>query len=94
MDIDLPVSLTQHDRVEIPVAVYNYLPAAAGRDADAEAEPWFTLEGAATQTVHVEAGQVKVVYYPIIVEQHRPHRADRDGTGQQTLRCHPARRWT
>jgi hypothetical protein len=28
VDIDLPVSLTQHDEVSIPVAVYNYLPTA------------------------------------------------------------------
>src|SRR5215216_4777237 len=28
VDLDLPVSLTQNDEVEIPVAVYNYLPEA------------------------------------------------------------------
>ena len=26
LDIDLPVSLTQNDEVQLPVAVYNYLP--------------------------------------------------------------------
>ena len=33
VDIDLPVALTQHDEVSVPVAVYNYLDRAADRPA-------------------------------------------------------------
>ena len=67
-DIDLPVSLTQNDRVEIPVAVYNYLPQAQDVTLSLATEPWFTLEGKATQTVRMEPGQVKMIAFPITVK--------------------------
>src|SRR5262249_27754040 len=31
-------------------------------------EPWFTLQGQAKQATKLDAGQVKVVYYPIVVK--------------------------
>ncbi len=68
VDIDLPVSLTQNDRVEIPVAVYNYLPGPQEVTLALEPQPWFTLSGDAQKTVRMEPGQVKVVYYPIVVK--------------------------
>jgi alpha-2-macroglobulin-like protein len=67
-DIDLPVSLTQNDRVEIPVAVYNYLPQAQDVTLTLKTEPWFTLSGSATQTVKMEAGAVKMLAFPITVK--------------------------
>lgn len=67
-DIDLPVSLTQNDRIEIPVAVYNYMPGSQDVTLTLKEEPWFTLNGKATQTVKMESGQVKVIYYPITVK--------------------------
>ena len=66
-DIDLPVSLTQNDHVQIPVTVYNYLPIAQDVTLTLTQEPWFTLQGSNKQTLNVGAGQVKVVYYPIVV---------------------------
>lgn len=66
-DIDLPVSLTQGDRVEIPVAVYNYLPGDQDVSLTLDEAPWFKLEGSARQTVHMGKNEVKVVYYPITV---------------------------
>jgi len=68
VDIDLPVSLTQNDRVEIPVAVYNYLPESQEVTLTLKEEPWFTLDGPAKKTVQMDKGQVKVVYYPIVVK--------------------------
>ena len=67
-DIDLPVSLTQHDRIRIPVAVYNYLQSPQDVTLTLKQEPWFRLEGSAQQSIKIDAGQVKVVYYPIIAD--------------------------
>jgi uncharacterized protein YfaS (alpha-2-macroglobulin family) len=61
VDLDLPVTLTQGDRVSIPVAVYNYsgkpgnVTAALQQDPDA----WYTLEGdLAQKSVSVKSGGV------------------------------------
>ncbi|HET6383445.1 MAG TPA: alpha-2-macroglobulin family protein, partial [Armatimonadota bacterium] len=67
VDIDLPVALTQHDRVDIPVAVYNYLPEAQKVTLSMEQGAWFTLRGPSVQTIPMGANEVKVVYYPITV---------------------------
>ncbi|MGO8671280.1 MAG: alpha-2-macroglobulin family protein [Capsulimonadaceae bacterium] len=64
-DIDLPVALTEGDSVTIPVSLYNYLPSAQDVAVTLDQQPWFTLEGSATQNVHLDANQVSVVYFPI-----------------------------
>ena len=59
VDLDLPVTLTQGDRVSIPVAAYNY---SGGRgDVSLELKPdaWFSLvEDTAGKTVTVDSGRV------------------------------------
>jgi uncharacterized protein YfaS (alpha-2-macroglobulin family) len=58
-DLDLPVTLTQGDRVSIPVAVYNY--SGAGGEVALELKPadWYGLAGdAAAKSLRVEAGKV------------------------------------
>jgi uncharacterized protein YfaS (alpha-2-macroglobulin family) len=67
-DIDLPVSLTQHDHVRIPVTVYNYLQAPQEVTLTLKQEPWFRLDGSAQQSIRIDAGQVKVVYYPVVAD--------------------------
>ncbi len=67
-DIDLPVSLTQHDQVEVPVSVYNYLPVPQQVTLTLDEGDWFTLEGPDTQTVQMGKDEVKVVYFPITVQ--------------------------
>ena len=67
VELDMPVSLTQNDRVEIPVAVYNYLSTPQTVNIDLQAEPWFQLDGSARRTVHLAAGEVTAVHYPIKV---------------------------
>ena len=57
VDLDLPVTLTQGDRVSIPVAIYNY----AGERGDValslQRDDWFTLvEDSAEKSVSVEPG--------------------------------------
>jgi hypothetical protein len=68
VDLDLPVALTQGDRVEVPVAIYNYLPTAQRVTVTLEMEPWFVLEGGGNeQTVQMGKDDVQVVYFPLHV---------------------------
>ena len=65
-DLDLPVTLTQGDRVTIPVAVYNY--AGAGGDVKLTLEPedWYSLvDDSATKNLSVEAGQVGGAHFTL-----------------------------
>jgi uncharacterized protein YfaS (alpha-2-macroglobulin family) len=59
VDLDLPVTLTQGDKVSVPVAIYNY----AGQRGDVtltlENDDWFALEqDSATKSLQVEPGHV------------------------------------
>lgn len=73
VDIDLPVALTQNDRLEMPVAIYNYMPVAQEVKLTLKQEPWFTLDGSPVQSTKIEAGQVKVVYYKISAKENGKH---------------------
>ena len=68
VDIDLPVSLTQGDEVSIPVAIYNYLPAAQTVRLQLQPEDWFEPLSSIEQTVRMNAGEVGVVRFPIRVK--------------------------
>jgi uncharacterized protein YfaS (alpha-2-macroglobulin family) len=59
VDLDLPVTLTQGDRVSIPVAIYNY--AGSGGDVSLHLEPedWFSLvEDVADKSVALNSARV------------------------------------
>lgn len=59
VDLDLPVTLTQGDRVSIPVAVYNYSGKAGEVRLKLQPEDWFGLEDEnAEKSVKVNSGQV------------------------------------
>ncbi len=59
VDLDLPVKLTQGDRVSIPVAIYNYSNAGGGVNLQLKSEDWFSLAGdVPAKTVPVESGRV------------------------------------
>jgi len=59
VDLDLPVTLTQGDRVSIPVAVYNYSAARGDVRLELKKEDWFALvDDNAAKTVAVDSGQV------------------------------------
>jgi hypothetical protein len=73
-DLDLPVAMTQHDRVSIPVVVYNYLDAAQDVRLKFEVEPWFKLDGNAEQTLPLSPKEVKSVYFPIEVVELGKHK--------------------
>lgn len=59
VDLDLPVTLTQGDRVSIPVAVYNYSSATGNVDLKLQTDDWFRLiEDVPEKTLAVESGRV------------------------------------
>lgn len=59
VDLDLPVTLTQGDRVSIPVAVYNYSGAAGDVNLQLQADDWFSLvDDVAEKNVAVESARV------------------------------------
>src|SRR6267142_2807393 len=58
VDLDLPVTLTQGDRVSIPVAVYNYSGAAGDVNLQLQADDWFSLvDDVAEKNVTVESAR-------------------------------------
>ncbi len=58
-DLDLPVTLTQGDRVSIPIAVYNYSGKSGEVSLKLEPGDWYTLESDNPEkTVAVETGRV------------------------------------
>ena len=69
IDIDLPVSLTQGDRVSIPVAVYNYLPQAQKVRLELTKADWFELTGPDRHELEIAANDVDVRYFTITAKQ-------------------------
>ncbi|HEV2326431.1 MAG TPA: MG2 domain-containing protein [Terracidiphilus sp.] len=59
VDLDLPVTLTQGDRISIPVAIYNYSGRSGRVSVHLEPSDWYTLDDdAASKTVAVDSGRV------------------------------------
>src|SRR5579864_2529628 len=59
VDLDLPVTLTQGDRISIPVAVYNYSDSRGDVSLKLEADDWFSLvDDAAEKEVAVDSQRV------------------------------------
>ena len=77
-DLDLPVTLTQGDRVSLPVALYNYTAGRGDVSLKLQKEDWFTLvQDTAEKNVEVEAGRVGSAQFSI--------QADRIGKFKLTL---------
>ena len=74
VDIDLPLSLTQHDQVSIPVVLYNYLNENQAVRLKFEEAPWFKLGGAAEQTIELAPNEVVSRYFPIEVVELGQHK--------------------
>jgi A-macroglobulin TED domain/Alpha-2-macroglobulin family/Carboxypeptidase regulatory-like domain/MG2 domain/A-macroglobulin receptor binding domain/Alpha-2-macroglobulin bait region domain len=59
VDLDLPVTLTQGDRVSIPIAVYNYSGKPGEVSLKLQPEDWFSLEDDTSEkTLSIESGRV------------------------------------
>lgn len=65
VDLDLPVALTQHDEVSVPVAVYNYLPVAQTVELELAPGDWFTLDDAARKTVRLGPKEVGGTFFRV-----------------------------
>src|SRR5207245_6259943 len=58
-DLDLPVTLTQGDRVSIPVALYNYSGTTGNVRLQLQPEDWFSLvDDRSDKTIAVDSGRV------------------------------------
>ncbi|PYX93084.1 MAG: hypothetical protein DMG67_05200 [Acidobacteria bacterium] len=59
VDLDLPVTLTQGDRVSIPVAIYNYAGGRGDVNLELKDDDWYSLvDDKAEKTAQVESGSV------------------------------------
>jgi len=65
-DLDLPVTLTQGDRVTIPAAVYNYTASSGNVELTLQPDNWYALaDDIGTKTVSVAAGQVGGAHFTL-----------------------------
>jgi hypothetical protein len=65
-DLDLPVTLTQGDRVSVPIGIYNYSGSAGRVSLTVQPEDWFSLDDdTASKTVAVESGRVGASQFTI-----------------------------
>jgi hypothetical protein len=65
-DLDLPVTLTQGDRVSIPVALYNYSGSNGSVNVHLQPEDWYTLvSDTPDKTVAVESGRVGAAQFTL-----------------------------
>jgi uncharacterized protein YfaS (alpha-2-macroglobulin family) len=69
IDLDLPVTLTQGDRVTIPVAVYNYSAHRGDVQLKLKPEEWFALQDDEDKAVAVDPGQVSGAQFTIEAKQ-------------------------
>jgi uncharacterized protein YfaS (alpha-2-macroglobulin family) len=66
VDLDLPVTLTQGDRVSIPVAVYNYSGSSGDAHLELHPDDWFSLvSDTSAKTVAVESGRVGAAQFTL-----------------------------
>jgi uncharacterized protein YfaS (alpha-2-macroglobulin family) len=80
-DLDLPVTLTQGDRVTIPVAVYNYAGARGDVELSLQPEAWYSLvDDSSTKSLTVDASQVGSAHFTL--------EAKRIGKFKLTLSAH------
>ncbi len=70
VDLDLPVALTQGDRISIPVAVYNYSGKSGRVRVNLQPANWYSLQNdTATKTIKVDSGQVASVHFNLVAKQ-------------------------
>jgi hypothetical protein len=65
IDIDLPVALTRHDEISVPVLCYNYLPQQQTIQLTLQAASWYESQGPVTQRIELAPNDVISVVFPI-----------------------------
>jgi uncharacterized protein YfaS (alpha-2-macroglobulin family) len=83
LDLDLPVTLTQHDEITLPVAVHNYLPTPQTIRVTLKAADWFRLRGPLTRSVTLDPNAVGVVRFPITALHFGKHFLEVTGNGEK-----------
>ncbi len=69
VDMNLPVALTRGDEVSVPIVVYNYLEKSQTVELTLEKAGWFDGLDNPRQTVNLNPGEVKSVFYRILAKQ-------------------------
>jgi hypothetical protein len=77
VDLDLPLTLTQGDRVSIPVALHNYSGGSGRVSVKLQLEDWFSLDDSSSKTIDVETGRTGAAQFTI--------NARRNGTFKLTV---------
>ena len=67
VDADLPRKLTQNDKLQLPIGVFNFSDTDQTVEVSVTAAEWFSLDGAASQTVTVPAGKSMAVPFGVTV---------------------------
>jgi len=68
VDVDFPVAVTRNDALQVPIAVYNYLPTAQTVTLDLEVPTtgaWFEALGGTSQTITLQPNEVKAAHFAI-----------------------------
>lgn len=78
VDLDLPVSLTRHDEVGVPLVVYNYLDQPQTVQLTVKDEPWFQrlAEPESPLSVALAAGEIRALDLPLKVLQVGKHQLE------------------
>lgn len=66
VDLDLPVALTQHDEVSVPVAVYSYLPEPQTVRLELAPADWYELRDESVKTLRLAAREVTSVSFRLV----------------------------
>jgi uncharacterized protein YfaS (alpha-2-macroglobulin family) len=80
---DLPRFLTVGDQIDMPVAVYNYLPEAQRIELSVAPGDWFELRGEPRMILEAGANEVLAVYVPIRVTEFGMHELQITAIGSQ-----------
>ncbi len=68
-DVNFPATLTRGDRIEFPIAVYNYLEEPQTVSLELEAADWYTPQGATSAMLDLEPNQVIGFSFPVVVDE-------------------------
>lgn len=83
LDLDLPVTLTQHDEITLPVAVHNYLRTPQTIRVALKPADWFRLRGPQVRSVTLGPNAVGVVRFPITALHFGKHFLEVTGSGEK-----------
>lgn len=73
VDLDLPVALTQHDEVSVPVAVYSYLAEPQTVRLELQPADWYELRDETTKILRLAPREVTSVYFRLVARTPGTH---------------------